>query len=116
MLVKGNQVHGNGQDGINVAPGAKGNRILSNDAANNNTTGYWNGFDLHDYNANCDGNTWFANIWGSGGYNPACTAAGGSGPNPPAPAAAAVADPSMAAASAPSQGTEAPVTRHLPPV
>jgi hypothetical protein len=80
-LVEENEVHGNGTDGIRVA--SLSNRILNNDAANNAEEGEgW--FDLADRSsrgpANCDNNVWSGNIWGSGFYSPACTAAGGSGP------------------------------------
>jgi len=100
MLIKGNQVHGNGVDGIRIgapprypgAPGAvSGNKILDNDAANNNVNPAANGyegsppaFDLHDASDDCAGNTWRGNIWGSGGYSPPCTTNGGHGPTVPA--------------------------------
>jgi hypothetical protein len=45
------------------------------DASNNLTT--FGGFDLLDENPDCDNNFWSGNIWGSGGFSPACTAAGG---------------------------------------
>ncbi len=102
MLIKDNKVHGNGVDGIRIAANATGgNRVFNNDAANNNANpaantyeGGGRGFDLHDLNANCAGDAWNANIWGSGGYSPACTTHGGSGPT-------------VAAAS----GTQAPTPR-----
>ncbi|MGI8776836.1 MAG: hypothetical protein ACR2LJ_05490 [Acidimicrobiales bacterium] len=96
MLVKGNQVQGNGVDGIRIgnpfgiATGnPTGNKILDNNAINNATNpgvdGYEGGiqaFDLHDLNVNCDHDVWRGNTWGSAGYSPACTAIGGSGPAP----------------------------------
>lgn len=94
VLVQANQVHGNAADGIQVQNGATQNRIIANDAANNNAAPISaRGFDLHDLNRadreaplDCDSNVWDRNRWGSGYYNPACTAAGGSGPPiPPEP-------------------------------
>jgi len=96
MLVKGNQVQGNGVDGIRIgnpfgiATGnPTGNKILDNNVVNNATNpgadGYEGGiqaFDLHDLNVNCDHDVWRGNTWGSAGYSPACTAIGGSGPAP----------------------------------
>ena len=90
VLVENNEVHGNAEAGIQILRGASENRILNNDAANNNA-GYesWRSlrsFDLHDQNSDEDGfpscgsNVWWGNIWGTGLYNPPCTAAGGSGP------------------------------------
>ncbi len=87
MRIEGNKVHGNGVDGIRIAKKAGGNQILNNDAADNNANpdanlyeGKPRGFDLHDLNARCLSNRWWRNIWGSGGYSPACTSLGGSGP------------------------------------
>jgi len=84
-LVKGNQVHGNGLDGIHVQLGATENHISHNEATGNNVLayGYFPAFDLHDLNPGCDANAWRGNRWGSGLYSPACVTAGGSGP--PAP-------------------------------
>ncbi|MCA1683926.1 MAG: DUF11 domain-containing protein, partial [Actinobacteria bacterium] len=75
--VQGNQVHGNAWSGIDVV--SEGNLITGNDAANNvqAPVTYLRLFDLLDENANCDSNVWSANIWGSGGYSPACTTAAG---------------------------------------
>ena len=83
VLVRNNQVHGNGRSGIDVL--SRSNRIVGNDASNNLTT--FGGFDLLDENPECDNNFWSGNIWGSGGFSPACTAAGGH-EAPAAPAAA----------------------------
>jgi uncharacterized repeat protein (TIGR01451 family) len=91
VLVKDNQVHGNGLDGIQIR--SRDNRIIDNDAANNNALGlsFNRGYDLHDTNRNpetqvfdCDANGWRGNTWGSGFYFPACVTAGGSGPPLPA--------------------------------
>ncbi len=93
-LVQGNQVHGNGLDGIHVQRGATENRIIDNNAADNNARSipWFRGFDLHDLNRdpeawrlNCYSNTWSGNVWGHAYYNPPCTAAGGSGPPLPPP-------------------------------
>jgi len=105
--VEGNHVEGNSADGIavlsngniatgNVASsnGANGidveghrNQIVDNVSTDNDTEGF--AFDLFDgseFGSGCDANTWSANVWGSAGYSPACTAAGGSGPpNPGSP-------------------------------
>ncbi|MCA1696027.1 MAG: right-handed parallel beta-helix repeat-containing protein, partial [Actinobacteria bacterium] len=78
MLIQGNQVHGNAHSGIEII--SQGNTITGNNAANNATLGPRYGFDLTDRNANCGTNTWSNNIWGTGGYSPACTTTGGSGP------------------------------------
>lgn len=96
MLIQGNEVHGNGVDGIRIGdPRGFGrgsptrNKILDNDAADNNAkceaNRYEGGcrrpaFDLHDSHPDCDDNVWSGNTWGSGGYSPACTATGGTGP------------------------------------
>ena len=94
MLVAGNQIHGNGVDGIRVgnpfgfATGnPTGNKFLANDVADNATNpaadtyeGGVRAFDLHDLNKRCADNLWRANKWGSGGFSPACTTTGGSGP------------------------------------
>ncbi|MCA1683637.1 MAG: DUF11 domain-containing protein, partial [Actinobacteria bacterium] len=83
-LVQGNEVHGNGGDGIHVRYGASENRIIGNDAADNGALAneWFRYFDLRDYNPDCDANIWNANTWGSGYYAPACTATGGTGPTP----------------------------------
>ena len=83
VLVKNNQVRGNARNGIEVD--SKSNSILSNTTDGNggpNAGRYF--FDLRDGNRDpitgqpsCDNNIWSANIWGSGGFNPACTTAGG---------------------------------------
>ncbi len=81
ILVQGNEVHGNGFDGILVKRGASENRIIDNDAADNNVAfDFFRSFDLHDENRDCGSNVWRGNIWGAGLYDPACTAVGGSGP------------------------------------
>ncbi|MCA1683758.1 MAG: right-handed parallel beta-helix repeat-containing protein, partial [Actinobacteria bacterium] len=83
VLVKQNKVLGNASDGIRVL--SQDNQILSNTADGNGGefAGIWN-FDLVDYNNDpdtfeptCDNNLWSANIWGSGGFFPDCTSAGG---------------------------------------
>ncbi|MGI9118588.1 MAG: hypothetical protein ACR2G7_00375, partial [Acidimicrobiales bacterium] len=95
VLVQGNEVHGNGGDGIQLGSGARENRILDNDAADNAALAspFNRSFDLHDLNRDpatflpsCDANVWRANIWGSGFYNPVCVTFRGSGPPiPPEP-------------------------------
>ncbi|MCA1683573.1 MAG: right-handed parallel beta-helix repeat-containing protein, partial [Actinobacteria bacterium] len=85
-FIQGNEVHGNGGDGIHIRLGALDNVIVGNNAADNALRpGQFGGrtFDLHDYNPGCDNNLWRGNTWGSGFYNPACTAFRGSGPTPP---------------------------------
>ncbi|MCA1683931.1 MAG: right-handed parallel beta-helix repeat-containing protein, partial [Actinobacteria bacterium] len=101
MLIQGNNVHGNGVDGIRIAAKATGNRIFENDAADNNKNPAANryegsppAFDLHDLNVRCAGNAWQGNIWGSGGFSPACTANGGSGPTVAAKSARTASSPS----------------------
>ncbi len=81
ILVQGNEVHGNGENGILVRFGASENRIINNDAADNNAAfDFSRSFDLHDENRGCDSNVWQGNIWGAGLFNPSCVTAGGSGP------------------------------------
>lgn len=103
-LVQDNEVHGNGLDGIQIADNALENRIIDNDAANNNALGlpFPKAVDLRDANRDgtgpfdCDSNVWQGNTWGSGFYfpdwrfekpdgEPSCVTVGGSGPTPPAP-------------------------------
>ncbi len=117
LLVQRNQIHGNGGNGIDIpeppfvtSRTATGNRILDNNAADNALDAsqfslFW---DLHDANPNCAGNVWARNVWGSGGYNPECTATAGSGPSQPSAASAdtTIARPPPAAM---------PVLRRLPP-
>jgi sugar lactone lactonase YvrE len=83
VLVKQNKVLGNAADGIRVL--SQDNQIVGN-TADGNGGEFANlfRFDLNDYNSdpdtfepNCDSNVWSANIWGSGGFFPACTSAGG---------------------------------------
>ncbi|MGI9119568.1 MAG: right-handed parallel beta-helix repeat-containing protein [Acidimicrobiales bacterium] len=95
VLVQDNQVHGNGGDGIQLGSGARENRILDNDAADNAALAspFNRSFDLHDNNRDpatflpsCDANVWRGNIWGSGFYSPVCVTFQGSGPPiPPEP-------------------------------
>ena len=95
MTIEANEVHGNSATGIEIR--ATANTIIGNDASGNALTAapvndpY---FDLQDRTAGCT-NTWSGNIWGSGGFSPACTATGGSGP-----AAAAASTPTSAAQTA----------------
>lgn len=98
-LVKDNEVHGNGVDGINVNLRSTGNRIVNNNAANNNKHSLLRqgrGFDLHDVNqgvdpdtglqrTDCADNVWKRNSWGSGLFSPQCVTAGGHGPPLPPP-------------------------------
>ncbi|MCA1684181.1 MAG: right-handed parallel beta-helix repeat-containing protein, partial [Actinobacteria bacterium] len=75
LLVQGNEVHGNAENGIEVRYGATQNQIVDNDAADNaqkrNRWSVW--FDLLDGNPHCDDNVWSGNIAGSGGAFPPCT-------------------------------------------
>ena len=94
MLIEGNEVHGNGVDGIRIGDPRRGvrgrvsgNRILDNDASDNNANpaantyeGSRRAFDLRDASPDCAGNTWLGNTWGSGGFTPACTTTAGSAP------------------------------------
>jgi parallel beta-helix repeat protein len=81
ILVQGNEVHGNAENGISVRANASENRIIDNDAADNNAASLFRRtFDLHDENRDCDSNVWSGNIWGTGLFNTACVTAGGSGP------------------------------------
>lgn len=81
VLVENNEVHGNGESGIKIVRGTHENRIINNDAANNDAAHeFFRSFDLHDETQDCDSNFWYGNIWGTGLYQPACTTAGGSGP------------------------------------
>lgn len=76
MVVEANEVHGNARHGLDVQ--SRRNVIRGNNAAGNRANpSFFGGFDLRDANANCDSNVWDANIWGSGGFSPACTTAGG---------------------------------------
>jgi len=78
--VQNNQVHGNGA-GIFVTELGHLNQILNNNAANNTPVSRPGlGGDLVDVNRrtdaagnlvyDCDANTWFGNIWGTGGFFP----------------------------------------------
>ena len=80
-LVEFNQVIGNGRDGIEVV--SQGNTILDN-IGNGNGAGAFGGFDFRDFNHDpvtyqptCATNTWSGNVWGSGGFYPACSSNGG---------------------------------------
>ncbi|MDQ3897583.1 MAG: right-handed parallel beta-helix repeat-containing protein [Actinomycetota bacterium] len=88
--VQRNEVHGNAGGGI-LSLGCCGgpfelktgrNRIVGNNAANNLASPANTSFakDLGDAFPDCDHNTWNDNRWGTGGYFPACTATGGTGP------------------------------------
>jgi len=82
VLVEQNAVHGNFYSGIKI--NTEQNRIVSNDAADNNVSHTFGiAFDLADYSVRggCDSNVWMGNRWGSGGYFPACASVGGSGPS-----------------------------------
>lgn len=105
MLIEDNQVHRNARNGIVIRVLATENQILRNDAADNNVLGPESPpdetllinpeddprgidvlrrlrgadgpvYDLHDQNAACAGNIWFANRWGTGGYSHVCVTAG----------------------------------------
>lgn len=82
-VVDSNRVTGNGTNGIQV--NSQGNTITNNVSSGNG--GAYAGlyyFDLEDTNfdhvtfaPSCDSNAWSGNLWGSGGYFPACTSNGG---------------------------------------
>ena len=88
-LVEGNEVHGNGNDGIQVRRRAGGVTVRSNNAAGNGLRG---GLDLRDQNADCGTNTWRNNTWGPAGFNPECTSLEGQLATAWATAAAAAAN------------------------
>ncbi|MDQ4145386.1 MAG: right-handed parallel beta-helix repeat-containing protein [Actinomycetota bacterium] len=75
LLIEGNEVHQNGEDGIQIRRRAGGVQVRRNNAADN--AARVSGFDLRDLNVNCGTNTWWENTWGSGGFSPACTSTGG---------------------------------------
>lgn len=77
LVIQGNQIHGNGDDGIQIRRRVGATRVLGNDAAGNAAKG--NAVDLRDFNTVCGTNTWLGNSWGSGGFSPPCTATGGHG-------------------------------------
>lgn len=116
LLIKGNRVRGNGQDGIQLSFRVQGNQIVDNISTDNSRqirrfAGLvW--FDLLDRNVNCGTNVWSGNTWGAALYRPDCVTAGGSGPSPPppAPAPAPVAGPSSILDEEPG-----PMTRRIPP-
>jgi hypothetical protein len=95
VLVKDNESHGNGRDGIQIL--SRENRIINNDAADNNALGlaFPRSVDLRDGNQDprtrefdCDSNVWEGNTWGDAFYFPQipdCVTGGGSGPIPPSP-------------------------------
>ncbi len=94
VLVQDNEVHGNGLDGIQILDGASENRIINNDASDNNALNlpFPKAVDLRDANRNrttfefdCDANAWQGNTWGNAFFFPECTSTGGSGPPPPPP-------------------------------
>jgi hypothetical protein len=62
-LVQGNQVGRNARDGIQV--NGENNRILNNTSLQNT------GFDLFDRKPDCDNNTWSGNVFGTA--EPVCT-------------------------------------------
>jgi parallel beta-helix repeat protein len=84
--VSGNRVHRNTASGIKAEAGSSGNRLRSNDAADNGEPiadfeSFTFQADLIDVNADfdedsfvlsfgCGTNTWTANTWGSGGFFP----------------------------------------------
>jgi len=91
-LIELNEVHGNAGGGIMVI-GCCGSpddfvsghaTIRSNNAADNVASRYNTvaANDLFDGFPNCNTNVWFGNTWGSGGFDPACTTTGGTGPRP----------------------------------
>ena len=82
-VVDSNRVTGNGADGIQI--NSHGNTITNNVSSGNGSiyAGLYF-FDLQDTNfdpvtfaPSCDSNNWSGNVWGSGGYSPACTLNGG---------------------------------------
>ena len=107
-----NGVHANAGSGILVqgstATSGHFNEIRNNDAANNVTGPFGQGdlvdnsIDEETFVFDCDSNTWFGNIWGSGGYWPdpavlgdggpvACTTTGGRAARGPRPTSASTA-------------------------
>ena len=98
MMIEHNQVSGNGVDGIRIGGAfgffkgvAEGNSVAYNVVMGNGTNpsadvyeGGPQGYDLHDNDPTCGTNVWLKNTWGSAGYTPPCTTAGGTGPSPPA--------------------------------
>jgi parallel beta-helix repeat protein len=83
VLIQDNEVHGNFEHGIQIRRGARENRIIDNNAADNALNPdkiFTRSFDLTDLNDHCDSNVWQGNVWGSGFYNPPCVTTGGSGP------------------------------------
>jgi len=58
--VRGNTTNSNGGAGIGISAGTGTDNAISGNTAQNNGT-----FDLEDDNANCDGNTWKHNTFGS---------------------------------------------------
>jgi hypothetical protein len=96
VLVKDNESHGNGLDGIQIR--SRDNHIINNNAADNNALGlaFPRAVDLRDGNQDpedprkfdCDSNVWEGNTWGEAFYFPQipdCVTGGGSGPIPPSP-------------------------------
>lgn len=87
MLIENNEIHGNGEDGIQIF--SLENQIIGNDAADNavkpSPFPAFPFFDLHDGYPDCDSNIWSGNTYGSGGFSPACVLDGLS----PAPGAGA---------------------------
>lgn len=65
----GNNVSGNGGNGIAVFSG--GNTILGNSATGDNVNSSGS-FDLFDSHPTCDRNTWQGNASGSAGFSPSC--------------------------------------------
>jgi parallel beta-helix repeat protein len=85
-LIQDNEVHGNGLSGILLEKGSRENRVIDNDAANNNSLHQlFRSYDLHDRNPGCDSNVWNGNVWGDGLFQPECVTINGSGPPLPPP-------------------------------
>ena len=94
MVIKNNEVSGNGVDGIRLGTARgffrgtpQGNTVTNNVSLDNATNPAVDryergikGYDLHDLAPNCGTNVWSKNQWGSAGFTPACVTAGGSGP------------------------------------
>jgi parallel beta-helix repeat protein len=115
VRVEGNQIHGNAESGIRIISAR--NTIIGNDASDNAVSpagGRWGpAFDLEDRNPDCGTNKWSGNIWGNGGFSPACTTTDGSGPA--LSAEPATQEPSVASTSASQEAEETlPPSRRRP--
>lgn len=112
-----NEVHGNAGAGITLIDTTM-NDVRDNDAADNMVAPTevdivdLMAADLVDFAPDCDANTWFGNIWGSGGYNQDCVTIGGSGPLASAPLTAS--SPSSSSPSLPGSSIDLPAATPRP--